>query len=171
MPTARDPRYRGRHKRPASQRPAGHLRTNYNETDFEAFRRDLERLYASWPKAVREKDKKAADIKYLTETAQSSLIVMVPLTVILVWAVIKAGMPFYWLPIAQSLVLVYFFLLHIIGKSNNNDWYTQQYIYREAERRGIETKNRYDAFNIYYLMNKINADYNSRLWNRKFTWT
>ena len=41
-------------------------------------------------------------------------------------------------------------------------------IYREADRRGIKyTK---DVTPLYHIMNRLNADYNSRLWNRSFKW-
>ena len=38
----------------------------------------------------------------------------------------------------------------------------------EADRRGIKYQKGVTPF--YAIMNRINADYNSRLWNRNFKW-
>ena len=169
MPTARDPRHRGRRTRP-QQRPSGHLRTNYTENDFEAFSNDLERLYKSWPKGEKEKDRNAVNMMYIKQAAVVMAVIMVPVSVILIWSAIDGNMQWYWVPAVQSGGLLYFLLLYIVRRGDDT-WYTTHFIYREAERRGISYKGRYSNDNVYYLMNKINADYNSRLWNRKFKWT
>ena len=108
---------------------------------------------------------------YVKVMAISSLGAFVPLTIFLVVVAINDGIAWYAVPFVQSAVVLYFFLLYIIHRKNDNRD-TIECFFREAERRGIRfDRKKYDKDNIYYLVNRVNADYNSRLWNRKFKWT
>ena len=54
-----------------------------------------------------------------------------------------------------------------VNTRGNRDENIDIIIHREADRCGIKyTKDT----QLYALMNKINADYNSYLWNRNFKW-
>ena len=163
MPTPHDPRYRGRRRSSAQRRP-GHLRTNYAEDDIQAFSQDLERLRSVWPESVREADSKAELRKAFKTNGIICLIVMVPLTAILVYLVASGDAPWWSIPVGQSFLLLYLWFRLLMFHGEN----TMFLIYREAERRGI----RYAKGDtpLYHIMNRLNADYNSHLWNRKFTW-
>ena len=163
MAVRRDNQYR-RRRAASSQRRPGHLRTNYVEDDIQAFSQDLERLRSVWPESVREADSKAELRKAFKTNGIICLIVMVPLTAILVYLVASGDAPWWSIPAGQSYLLLYlwFRLLMFHGED------TMFLIYREADRRGIKyTK---DVTPLYHIMNRINADYNSRLWNRSFKW-
>ena len=163
MAVRRDNQYR-RRRAASSQRRPGHLRTNYVEDDIVAFAADLERLRSEWSQSVREADSKAELRKAFKTNGIICLIVMVPLTAILVYLVASGDAPWWSIPAGQSFLLLYlwFRLLMFHGED------TMFLIYREADRRGIKyTK---DVTPLYHIMNRINADYNSRLWNRTFKW-
>lgn len=163
MAVRRDNRYRGR-RAASSQRRPGHLRTNYVEDDIQAFSQDLERLRSVWPESVRKGDSKAELRKAFKTNGIICLIVMVPLTAILVYLVASGDAPWWSIPGGQSFLLLclWFRLLMFNGED------TVLLIYREADRRGIKyTKG---VTPTYHIMNRLNADYNSRLWNRKFNW-
>ena len=163
MAQHRDPRYRGR-RRTSAQRRAGHLRTNYVEDDIVAFAADLERLRSEWSESVREADSKAELRKAFKTNGIISLIVMVPMTAILVYLVASGDAPWWSIPGGQSFLLLYlwFRLLMFHGED------TMFLIYREADRRGIKYVKGQTP--LYYIMNRLNADYNSHLWNRTFKW-
>lgn len=163
MAQQRDPRYRGR-RRPSAQRRAGHLRTNYVEDDIVAFAADLERLRSEWSESVREADRKAELRKAFKTNGIICLIVMVPMTAILVYLVASGDAPWWSIPVGQSYLLLYlwFRLLMFHGED------TMFLIYREADRRGIKYIKGQTP--LYHIMNRMNADYNSRLWNRTFKW-
>lgn len=163
MPTSRDPRYRGRRRTSAQRRP-GHLRTNYVEDDIEAFSRDLERLRSVWPESVREADRKAERRQALKTNGIICLVVMVPVTAILAYLVIKDDAPWWSIPGGQTFLLLSLWLRLLMMRGEN----TMFLIYREADRRGI----RYSKGDtpLYHIMNRLNADYNSHLWNRHFNW-
>ena len=163
MPTSRDLRYRGRRRTSAQRRP-GHLHTNYVEDDIGAFARDLERLRSVWPESVREGDRKAEMRKALKTNGIICLVVMVPMTAILIYLVLDGDAPWWSIPMGQTFLLLT--LLARLMMFNNED--TLFLIYREADRRGI----RYikDETSLYQIMNRLNADYNSHLWNRSFKW-
>lgn len=163
MPTSRDPRYRGRRRTSAQRRP-GHLRTNYVEDDIEAFGRDLERLRAVWPESVRESDDKAYRRPVLKTNGIISAIVVVPMTAILVWLVVTGDAPWWSIPVVQSLVLGILWLRMLTFSGADNTFF----IYREADRRGIKYVK--GDTPTYHIMNRLNADYNSHLWNRNFNW-
>ena len=163
MAVRRDNQYR-RRRAASSQRRPGHLRTNYVEDDIQAFSQDLERLRSVWPESVREADSKAELRKAFKTNGIICLIVMVPMTAIMVYLVASDDAPWWSIPVVQSFLLLYlwFRLLMFHGED------TMFLIYREADRRGIKyTK---DVTPLYHIMNRINADYNSRLWNRTFKW-
>ena len=163
MAVRRDNQYR-RRRAASSQRRPGHLRTNYVEDDIQAFSQDLERLRSVWPESVREADSKAELRKAFKTNGIICLIVMVPMTAIMVYLVASDDAPWWSIPVVQSFLLLYlwFRLLMFHGED------TMFLIYREADRRGIKyTK---DVTPLYHIMNRINADYNSRLWNRSFKW-
>ena len=163
MPTSHDPRYRGRRRTSAQRRP-GHLRTNYVEDDIEAFARDLERLRSVWPESVREADRKAEYRQALKTNGIICLIVMVPMTAALIYLVLDAAAPWWSIPLGQTIVLLYLWLRLLMFRGED----TMFLVHRETDRRGI----RYVKGDIplYHIMNRLNADYNSRLWNRHFTW-
>ena len=163
MAVRRDNRYRGR-RAASSQRRPGHLRTNYVEDDIQAFSKDLERLRSVWPESVRKGDSKAELRKAFKTNGFICLIVMVPLTAILVYLVASGDAPWWSIPAGQSFLLLclWFRLLMFHGED------TLLLIYREADRRGI--KDTKGVTPTYHIMNRLNADYNSRLWNRKFNW-
>ena len=163
MAVRRDNQYR-RRRAASSQRRPGHLRTNYVEDDIVAFAADLERLRSEWSESVREADSKAELRKAFKTNGIICLIVMVPMTAIMVYLVASDDAPWWSIPVVQSFLLLYlwFRLLMFHGED------TMFLIYREADRRGIKyTK---DVTPLYYIMNRLNADYNSRLWNRSFKW-
>ena len=163
MPISRDPRYRGRRRTSAQRRP-GHLRTNYTEDDIEAFARDLERLRAVWPESVRESDDKAYRRQILKTNGIISAIAMVPMTAIFVWLVVTGDAPWWSIPVVQSLVLGVLWLRMLTFSGADNTFF----IYREADRRGIKYVK--GDTPTYHIMNRLNADYNSHLWNRNFNW-
>ncbi len=169
MPLQRDNRYRGRQRRrPASQRKPGHLRTNYKENDYDLFVADMYIVRSVWPKEVFEADRKAA-LKYNYEAAAiGTVIPMAFVTVFAVIMVVDGSIPWWMVPVAQSVFLIYFVLILFLQRKGNYDEDFDIIIRREADRRGIK----YDKKKIihYELMNKINADYNSRMWNRNFKW-
>ena len=163
MAVRRDNQYR-RRRAASSQRRPGHLRTNYVEDDIVAFAADLERLRSEWSESVREADSKAELRKAFKTNGIICLIVMVPMTAIMVYLVASDDAPWWSIPVVQSFLLLYlwFRLLMFHGED------TMFLIYREADRRGIKyTK---DVTPLYHIMNRINDDYNSRLWNRSFKW-
>ena len=163
MAVRRDNQYR-RRRAASSQRRPGHLRTNYVEDDIVAFAADLERLRSEWSESVREADSKAELRKAFKTNGIICLIVMVPMTAIMVYLVASDDAPWWSIPVVQSFLLLYlwFRLLMFHGED------TMFLIYREADRRGIKyTK---DVTPLYHIMNRINADYNSRLWNKTFKW-
>ena len=163
MAVRRDNQYR-RRRAASSQRRPGHLRTNYVEDDIVAFAADLERLRSEWSESVREADSKAELREAFKTNGIICLIVMVPMTAIMVYLVASDDAPWWSIPVVQSFLLLYlwFRLLMFHGED------TMFLIYREADRRGIKyTK---DVTPLYHIMNRINADYNSRLWNRSFKW-
>ena len=168
MPQHRDPRYRGRTRRTAPpKRKPGHLRTNYTADDPEyLFYVDMEKVRAVWPEEVIKGDRRVMRRKNLRSTGITSLIVMVPVTVIAVWFVLDHSMPWWIIPAAQTAMLLYLLVIYLQDIRKNED--IDIIIHREADRRGIK----YDAKRtpLYALMNKINADYNSHLWNRNFKW-
>lgn len=163
MPTSRDPRNRGRRRTSAQRRP-GHLRTNYTEDDIEAFGRDLERLRAVWPESVRQGDRKAERRQALKTNGIICLVVMVPMTAILVYLVVSGDAPWWSIPLGQTFVLLFLWFRLLMFHGEN----TMFLVYREADRRGI----RYSKGDtpLYHIMNRLNADYNSHLWNRHFNW-
>ena len=163
MAVRRDNRYHGRRAAPP-QRKSGHLRTNYVEDDIVAFAADLERLRSEWSESVREADSKAELREAFKTNGIICLIVMVPMTAIMVYLVASDDAPWWSIPVVQSFLLLYlwFRLLMFHGED------TMFLIYREADRRGIKyTK---DVTPLYHIMNRLNADYNSHLWNRSFKW-
>lgn len=163
MAVRRDNQYR-RRRAASSQRRPGHLRTNYVEDDIVAFAADLERLRSEWSESVREADSKAELREAFKTNGIICLIVMVPMTAIMVYLVASDDAPWWSIPVVQSFLLLYlwFRLLMFHGED------TMFLIYREADRRGIKyTK---DVTPLYHIMNRLNADYNSRLWNRTFKW-
>ena len=163
MPTSRDPRYRGRRRTSAQRRP-GHLRTNYVEDDIEAFSRDLERLRSVWHESVREADRKAERRQAFKTNGLICFVVMVPVTVLLVYLVLDGAAPWWAIPLGQSFLLLSLWVRLLTFRGEN----TMLLIYREADRRGI----RYSKGDtpLYHIMNRLNADYNSHLWNRHFNW-
>ena len=163
MAVRRDNQYR-RRRAASSQRRPGHLRTNYVEDDIQAFSQDLERLRSVWPESVREADSKAELREAFKTNGIICLIVMVPMTAIMVYLVASDDAPWWSIPVVQSFLLLYlwFRLLMFHGED------TMFPIYREADRRGIKyTK---DVTPLYHIMNRLNADYNSHLWNKTFKW-
>jgi len=163
MPTSQDPRYRGR-RRTSAQRRLGHLRTNYAEDDIEAFSRDLERLRSVWPEIVREADRKAERRQAFKTNGLICLVVMVPVTALLVYLVLDGAAPWWFIPLGQSFLLLSLWVRLLTFRGEN----TMLLIYREADRRGI----RYSKGDtpLYHIMNRLNTDYNSHLWNRHFNW-
>lgn len=163
MAVRRDNQYR-RRRAASSQRRPGHLRTNYVEDDIVAFAADLERLRSEWSESVREADSKAELREAFKTNGIICLIVMVPMTAIMVYLVAGDDAPWWSIPVVQSFLLLYlwFRLLMFHGED------TMFLIYREADRRGIKyTK---DVTPLYHIMNRLNADYNSHLWNKTFKW-
>lgn len=158
-----DARYRGR-RRTSAQRRAGHLRTTYTEDDLDAFARDLVYLRSVWPQSVRDADRGECRRQQLKRIGVVCLIAMLPVTAFLVWFVVDTGAPWWCLPVGQSLVLP--FGLVRSGLFTHDDD-TALLIRREAARRGVPCNARAD---LYRIMNQLNADYNSHLWNRTFKW-
>ena len=165
MAQHRDPRYRGRRRTSAQRRP-GHLRTNYTEDDFMAFGSDIERLQSVWPQSVRDSDRKVVKMQYFKSVAILCLIIGVPATVMAVLMAIGGEIPWWMVPVAQSAVVLY--MLFVVLFQHNDDDDVNTLIYREADRRGIKYVKGQTP--LYYIMNRLNADYNSHLWNRKFNW-
>lgn len=164
----RDNRYRGRARRVAPpQRKPGHLRTNYSEDDLCQFNRDMAVVRSVWPEEVRKGDSRAVRKKELKASAIVMVVIMVPLTALAVWFVIDTGAPWWIVPAAQTAFLLYFAFMMFVNNRGNRDEDIGIIIRREADRRGI-TYTR--ATPLYALMNRINADYNSYLWNRNFKW-
>lgn len=168
MPQHRDPRYRGRGRRTtAPKRKPGHLRTNYTENDYDQFIADMNVVRSVWSEEVREADSKAAKKYNYKVAAISTMIPMAVVTVIALVMAIKRVIPWWMVPVAQSVFLIYFILMLLLDWKGNYDEDYDIIIHREADRRGIK----YDRKTpLYALMNKINADYNSHLWNRDFKW-
>lgn len=162
-----DPRYRGR-RRTAPKRRPGHLRTNYVEDDFIAFKADLKLACGVWPESVRKGDRKAQWTSNLIGMAAGAAVGCVPLTGVMIWQMIEGRVKWYYLIIAQSVVMAYILILVLMRYAANMDEDIDIIIYREADRRGIKYKK--GDTPLYYIMNRINADYNSYLWNRHFNW-
>lgn len=164
MPQHRDTRYRAR-RRTSAQRRLGHLRTNYTEDDIEAFAADLERLRSVWPESVREDDDKAYRRQVFKTNSIICAAVMVPLTAVFVYLVIESDISWWSIPIMQTFLLLILWLRLLTFSGSDATFF----IYREADRRGV----RYTKGDTptYHIMNRINADYNNHLWNRKFNWT
>lgn len=158
-----DPRYRGRRRTSAQQR-RGHLRTNYAEDDIMAFSTDLERLRSVWPEHVREEDRKAELRSAFKTNSIICLIVMVPMTAILIYIVLTDNAPWWTVPIVQTIIVLSLWLRLITFGGED----TMFLIYREADRRGIKYVK--GETPLYHIMNRLNADYNSCLWNRTFKW-
>lgn len=165
----RDPRYRGRRAAPPKRKP-GHLRTNYTDWDdpFQMWA-DLQTVSSVWPEEVRRRDRQLAKRQSLKSTAIIALILMVPVTAIAVWGVVDGDIPWWMIPASQSVALLYFGFTFIFSniKHPDGDLDFEQLLYLEADRRGIKHDSKTPK---YALMNKINADYNSHLWNRNFKW-
>ena len=170
MQQHRDPRYRGRGRRTAAppKRKPGHLRTNYTDNDaINLFIEDMEKVRSVWPEEVREGDRRAVMKVELRSAGIVLAVFMVPITVMVAWMVIDKGLPWWIVPVAQTLVLLFIGLKILIEKRKYMDEDIDILIRREADRRGIK----YDKHTpLSTLMNRINADYNSRLWNRNFNW-
>ena len=164
MAERRDPRYRGRRRTSAQRRP-GHLRTNYTEDDIEAFAADLERLRSVWPESVREGDNKAYRRQVFKTNSIICAAVMVPLTAVFVYLVIESDISWWSIPIMQTFLLLMLWLRLLTFSGYD----TTFLIYREADRRGVKYKK--GDTPTYHIMNRLNADYNNHLWNRKFNWT
>ena len=169
MPQHRDPHYRGRGRRsvPPRRKP-GHLRTNYTEDDVYQFIQDMNTVRSVWSEEVRKADSKAARRYDYKSAAICTLIPMVLVTVVVVLMAVDGQIPWWMVPVAQSVFLIYFVFLLFIQRSANYDENIDIIIYREADRRGIKYEK--GRTPLYVLMNKINADYNSYLWNRNFKW-
>lgn len=163
MSDRRDPRYRGRRRTSAQRRP-GHLRTNYVEDDIQTFANDLERLRSVWPESVREGDRKASRRQAFKTNSIICLIVMLPVTALLVYVVVAGDAPWWAIPIGQTIVLLALWVRLLMFGGYD----TLFLIYREADRRGIKYVK--GDTPLYHIMNRLNADYNSHLWNRHFTW-
>lgn len=166
----RDPRYRGRRAAPPKRKP-GHLRTNYTDWDDPfLMMADLRTVSSVWPEEVRRRDRQLAKRKSLKTTAITSLVVMVPVTAFAVWGVVDGDIPWWIIPASQSAALLYFGLMFIFSNvmHPDEDLEFEQLLYREADRRGIAYEK--GKTPKYALMNRINADYNSHLWNRNFKW-
>ena len=163
MPDRRDPRYRGRRRTSAQRRP-GHLRTNYVEDDIQSFANDLERLRSVWSESEREGDRKAERRQALKTNGIICLVVMVPVTALLVYLVLDGSAPWWAIPLGQTFLLLSLWVRLLTFRGEN----TLFLIYREADRRGIKYIK--GDTPLYHIMNRLNADYNSHLWNRSFNW-
>jgi len=169
MQPRRDNRYRGRQRRRAApQRKPGHLCTNYTEDVFYLFGQDLAKVRSVWPPEVLEGDRKAQRNRDVRQMGITMGIVMLPGTAFVVWMVFHHAMPWWMVPVVQSAVLAYFAIAYLFQKLGNKDEDIDLLIYREADRRGIK----YDKGStpLYNIMNRINYDYNTTLWNRNFKW-
>ncbi len=155
--------YRGRRRTSAQRRP-GHLRTNYAEDDIQAFSNDLMRLRSVWPESVREGDSKAEYRQALKTNGIICLVAMVPMTAILLFLVIDGGTPWWSIPLGQTILLLFLWFRLLMFRGED----TMFLIYREADRRGIKYIK--GDTPLYHIMNRLNADYNSHLWNRSFKW-
>lgn len=165
MPRHRDPRYRGRRTTVPPRLKPGHLRTNYSWDDLEAFSGDLIKIRGQWPEDVVEGDKRAVRLRDAKQFGIVAAVILVPVSSLLLWGVLKDGMPWWILPAVQTAVLAYL-AFGLLTKRDSND--IDVLIYREADRRGIKYQKGVTPF--YAIMNRINADYNSHLWNRNFKW-
>ena len=170
MAQQRDNRYRGRQRRrnvPPRRKP-GHLRTNYTADDtLYQFLEDLQKVRSVWPQEVLDEDRKAVRRRNIKAMAIALGVVMLPVTALAVWLVVE-GMPWWILPAAQTAVLLYTLFWSFSEGLLNKDEDSDLLIYREADRRGIGyVKGKTPLHNI---MNRINSDYNSHLWNRDFKW-
>lgn len=130
-----------------------------------AFGKDLERLRSVWPQSVRDDDRKAIRTKVVKTTGIVCGIVMMPVTVLLVWGAIEKIWPWWIIPVGQTFIIVYCIMLYMRANGGEN---TDIIIYREADRRGVKYVK--GVTPLYHIMNRINADYNSHLWNRSFLW-
>ena len=156
MADRRDPRYRGR-RRPSTPRPPGHLRTNYVEDDIRAFVKDLEVLRSVWPESVREADHKAERRHLNLHISKVTLLVMIPITAVVLYLVVSSDGPWWVVPMAQTVALVNIWLrVRLINKADY-----MFIIQREAARRGFSYDK--DMMSLHQIMNRLNADYNSRL--------
>ncbi len=127
----------------------------------------MEVVRSVWPEEVRKGDSRAVRKKEMKVIGITLMALMVPLTAFAVWFVIDTGTPWWIIPAAQTAFLLYFALMMFINSRGNRDEDIDIIIRREADRRGIKyTK----ETPLYALMNRINADYNSYLWNRNFKW-
>jgi hypothetical protein len=165
MPQHRDPRYRGRRTTAPPRLKPGHLRTNYAEDDLDAFAVDLAKIREKMPESVIEGDRRAVRLRDMKQLGIVAAIILVPVSLAVVWGIIEGDLQWWILPVVQTAVLAYlgFGLLTKHGSSD-----TDVLIYREADRRGIKYQK--GVTPLYAIMNRINADYNSRLWNRNFKW-
>ena len=168
MPQQRDPRYRGRGRRTAPpKRKPGHLRTNYTEDDFIQFSGDLYTVRSVYSDEVREADRKAARKYNYKIAAISTAIPMAFVTFFAVGMVLDHQILWWVVPVAQSVFLIYFIIVLLINKSSYSEVDYRIIIHREADRRGIKYQK---DTPFYIIMNRLNADYNSHLWNRNFKW-
>ena len=172
MQQHRDPRYRGRGRRATAppRRKPGHLRTNYTPDDpVYYFTEDIKTVRSVWPEEVIQADSRVVRKKELKLNAIILMVLMVPLTAMVVWMVIDTGMPWWIIPVAQTFLLLFLGIKVLIEKRGlkDEDIDITTLIRREADRRGIKYDKRTP---LYALMNRINADYNSHLWNRNFKW-
>lgn len=165
MPQHRDPRYRGRRTTVPHRLKPGHLRTNYAEDDMEVFAIDLSKVREQWPEEVIEGDRSAVRHRDVKQIGIVAAIILLPVSLAILWGIIKDGLPWWTLPAVQTAVLAYL-AFGLLTKRGSSD--TDILIYREADRRGIKYQKGVTPF--YAIMNRINADYNSRLWNRNFKW-
>lgn len=164
MPRHRDPRYRGRRTTVPPRLKPGHLRTNYSWDDLEAFYADLMKTREKWPEEVLAGDRRAVIAHEFKELGIVGAIILVPISAVIVWGIVDHDIPWWTLLAFQSAVLLYLGFC-MLTKRDVSDTYVL--IYREADRRGIN----YDKNTpLYAIMNRINADYNSHLWNRNFKW-
>ena len=166
----KDNRYRGRQRQRTAppRRKPGHLRTNYTGDDpTYFFMVDLNVVRAVWPPEVIEGDRKALRTRQLRTLGVTLLVVMVPTTIIGVAQVID-GMPWWILLALQTAVLLYMLVLTVVQLKGNKDEDVDVLIYREADRRGIKYEK--GKTPLHNIMNRINYDYNTTLWNRNFKW-
>ena len=123
-------------------------------------------LRSIWPQSVCEGDRKAVRMHYFKSAAIMCLIIGVPATVVAVWMAIEEEIPWWMVPVVQSAVLLYMLIVVLFHHDDNEDVIVL--IYREADRRGIKYIKGQTP--LYHIMNRLNADYNSHLWNRTFKW-
>ncbi len=82
---------------------------------------------------------------------------MIPVTALVLYLVISEGGPWWVVPVAQTVALIYIWLS--IRSINTSDY--MFIIQREAARRGFRYDK--DKMSLYHIMNRLNADYNGRL--------